>query len=36
MGAWLDGQGHEQAAVLVEDAWRDVCAVQHVLDPEPA
>lgn len=35
MAGWLDDQGHERAAVLVEDAWRDVCAVQHLIDRDP-
>ena len=36
MGSWLDDLGHERAAVLIEDAWRDVLAAQALIDRDPA
>lgn len=32
---WLDDQGHERAAVLIEDAWRDVLAASALIDRDP-
>lgn len=36
MGSWLDDQGCERAAVLIEDAWREVLAAQALIDRDPA
>jgi hypothetical protein len=36
MAPWLDKHRQERVAVLLEDAWRDVCAAQHLLDRDPA
>lgn len=36
MAVWLGRCGHEQAAVLLEDAWRDVLAAGALLDRDPA
>jgi len=35
MAGWMDDQDAERVAVLLEDAWRDVCAAQHLLDRDP-
>lgn len=32
---WLDDNEHERAAVLVEDAWRDLLAAQALIDRDP-
>jgi len=32
MSSSLDDHGHERPAILLENAWRDVLATQHLLD----